>query len=82
MVDLPLEPIYEEAIMYSSAQSERARARSSSQRASIDELAKQMSATNRNWHNVWRQTMATGGSKDSVSFLLEHRGGRTSDPKL
>ena len=45
------------------------------------ELAKQGPTSNRNWHNVWRQAMASWGSRNSVPTLLEHRGGRTSDPK-
>ena len=40
---------------------------------SKNELAKQVLTSNRNRNNVWRQAMASCGSKNSVPALLEHR---------
>ena len=52
MVELPLEPINEETIVGASAQSERER-EERSQRATEDELAKQMPTANRSGYHVW-----------------------------
>ena len=58
MVELPLELIYEETIVGASAQSERERERERereecAQRATENELAKQMPTTNRSGYHVW-----------------------------
>ena len=77
MVDLPLQSIYEETIIGSSAQSERERnARNAQQK-----MAKQVPTSNRNCHKVWRQALASCGLKNSVPALPQHRSGRTSDPE-
>ena len=72
MVELPLEPIYEETIMGSSAQSERERnARNAQQKM--------------NWQNKCQRLIKIGircGSKNSQTSLLEHRGGRKSGSEL
>ena len=52
MVELPLEPIYEEAIVGACAQSERER-EELAQRTTENELAKQMPTTNRSGYHVW-----------------------------
>ena len=54
MVELPLELIYEETIVGASAQSEREREREErSQRATTNELAKQMPTAHRSGYHVW-----------------------------
>ena len=79
MMDLPLEPIYEETINGASICLIRKREKCS-KRPAKDELAKQVPMSNRNQHNVWRQAMASCGSKKQCLYSTSV--GRTSDRKL
>ena len=78
MVDLPVEPIYEEIIVGSSAQSERERNARNAQKKT-------------NWQNKCQRLIEIDimcGDKPwpladpKTVCLLEHRGGRTSKLKL
>ena len=53
-----------------------------SQHATKDELAKQVPTTHRKWCNVWRQTVAIGGSQNRVFVVSKHLGRRTPYPQL
>ena len=78
MVDLALEPIYEETIIGCTI----GKGMECSELPAYDELAKQVPASNRNRHNLWRLAMVTCGSQNSVSSLLEYWGERKSDLKV
>ena len=85
MVELPLEPIYEEIIVGASAQSEREREREREreerpQRAAENELAKQMPTANWSPYYVWWQTVAIVVSQNRISTLPKHRGRRSPHP--
>ena len=80
MVDLPLEPKYEE--IKSALPHNRREKEECSQCATKDELAKQMPTSILSRHNVWRQTVATCVSQNHFSTVSKHLGGRTSHSQL